>query len=218
MPVIVQLVVTFLTVLLVPVAQAGAQSLVASVLPASRSVQVGATATAFATIINAGSTTATGCRIAAPAGNFNFAYQTTDPSTNQVTGSPNTPVNIGAGVAQSFVIAFETTGPIAPTDVQLDFRCDNAGPAQSIVGLNTLLLSASASAVADIVALGATLSNNGIANVLNTSSVFAVATVNVGSADTITATADTGTGAPPVAIALCQTNPSTGQCLGPMGP
>ena len=40
------------------------QSLVASVLPTSRSVEVGSTASAFATILNTGSETATDCSIA----------------------------------------------------------------------------------------------------------------------------------------------------------
>ncbi len=66
----------------------------AAVLPSSRSVQVGSFATAFATIINSGTTTATGCGIApvtsTPA---NFSFQTTDPVTNRLTGTVNTGVN-----------------------------------------------------------------------------------------------------------------------------
>jgi hypothetical protein len=65
-------------------------------LPSSRSPQVGGTpATAFATIINAGSSTATACGIAAvsfvPA---KADYQTTDPRTNALTGTLNTPIDI----------------------------------------------------------------------------------------------------------------------------
>src|ERR1700680_2704947 len=58
-----------------------------SVLPISRAVAVNATATAFATIINAGSTNATNCRLTMPGsvqGVFN--YQTTNPTTNVPTG------------------------------------------------------------------------------------------------------------------------------------
>ena len=58
--------------------------LVATVLPSSRSVEVGNTATAFATIINSGSWAASGCAIVpvtpVPA---NFVYQTTNPATNR---------------------------------------------------------------------------------------------------------------------------------------
>ena len=52
---------------------------------------------------------------------------------------------------------------------------------------------------------------------LNSTGVFAVATVNVGSTGTITATADTGSASLPLVITLCETNPSTGVCLAPPG-
>ena len=196
-------------------------SLVAAVLPSSRSVQVGTTATAFATIINTSSATATACGLALltslPA---TFSYQTTNPATNQVTGFPNTPVNIAAGATQSYVFALTPSAPIAPTDVQLDFDCTNINPASIIPGLNTLLFSASNTPVPDIVALVATLTNDGIVNVpgANGTGVFAVATVNVGSSGSITASADTGSATLPVSISLCQTNPATGQCISAIGP
>src|SRR5262249_1133388 len=71
--------------------------LLAAVLPSSRSVQVGAQATAFATIINTGTSTATGCKIApGTAVSASFDFQTTNSATNAVTGTPNTPVDIPA--------------------------------------------------------------------------------------------------------------------------
>ncbi|PYN98559.1 MAG: hypothetical protein DMD91_14845 [Candidatus Rokuibacteriota bacterium] len=198
-----------------------AVSLVAAVLPSSRSVQVGISATAFATIINPGPGTSTVCSLA-PAASVAaaFVFQTTDPATNQVTGTPNTPVDIPEGVAQSFVFAFTPTAPIAPTNVPLAFDCANTTPAVSRVGLNTFLLSASATPIPDIVALAATLTNNGVVNVAGATGtgVFAVATVNVGSDGTVTASADTGGVSLPLTVTLCQTNPASGQCLGPAGP
>ena len=99
--------------------------LVAAVLPSSRSVQVGNTATAFATMINSGSLAASGCAIVpvttVPA---SFVYQTTDPATNALTGLPNTPVSIAAGASQSFVIAFTPNAPFVPTTVALGFACN----------------------------------------------------------------------------------------------
>ena len=194
--------------------------LVSAVLPSSRSVQVGVPATAFATIINAGSSTATGCGISPltsiPA---TFAYQTTNPATNQVTGTPNTPVDILAGVAQSFVFAFTPTAPINSTDVQLSFDCTNSDPAAIYSGLNTLLFSASSTPVPDIVALAATLNSDGIVNIPGSTGtgVFAVATVNVGASATITASADTGGVSVPVSISMCETNPATGACISAIG-
>jgi len=194
---------------------------VAAVLPSSRSVQVGVPATAFATIINTGQGIAAGCSIApltsVPA---SFVYQTTNPANNQVTGFPNALANIAAGAAQSFVFALTPTAPFPPTEVQLSFDCANSDPAPINVGLNTLLLSASNTPVPDIVALAATQNNDGIVNVPGTNGieVFAVATVNVGASGSITASADTGSATLPVVISLCQTNPSTGQCISAIGP
>jgi hypothetical protein len=194
-------------------------SLVAAVLPSSRSVQVGATATAFATIINSGSATAILCAPAlATVLPVTFTYQTTNPATNQVIGSPNTPISVGAGATQSFVIALTPTAPISPTDVQFSFDCANTDPAPINVGLNTLLLSASATPVPDIVALAATASNDGIVNIPNGAGAFAVATVNVGVGDSITASADTGSASLPLSIFLCETNPATAQCISAIGP
>jgi hypothetical protein len=195
--------------------------LVAAILPSSRSVQINTAATAFATIINIGQTLAISCTIA-PANNLlaTFLYQTTDPTTNQVTGLPNAPVNIPAGAAQSFVIAITPVTAIAPTDVSFDFACANTEPAPVNTGLNTILLSASNTPVPDIVALAATLTNDGIVNILGASGtgVFAVATVNVGASASITASADTGSATLPVNITLCQTDPATGQCISAIDP
>jgi hypothetical protein len=189
---------------------------VAAVLPSSRSVQMGSPATAFATIINAGQALATGCTIlpitSIPA---TLTFQATDPATNQVIGAPNTGVDLPAGAAQSFIFALTPTAPINPTDVQLSFECTNANPAPIHSGVNTFLFSASATPVADIVALAATLNNDGIANIpaTNGTGVFAVATVNVGAGDTLTVSADTGGAVVPVNIFICQTDPQSGACF-----
>lgn len=191
-------------------------ALVAAVLPSSRSVQVGTTATAFATIINAGSVMATGCGLSLLTSlPVTFAYQTTDPATNQVTGSPNTPVDISARAAQSFVFALTPSAAIAPTDVQLSFGCTNTNPAPISSGLNTLLFSASDMPVPDIVALTATLTNDGIVNLpgTNGAGAFAVATVNMGASASIIASADTGVAVLPGVVNICETNPANGQCI-----
>jgi len=128
--------------------------IVAAILPSSRSVQVGTPATAFATIVNAGQSTATGCRLAPPPNlPATFTFQTTKPATNELTGTPNAPIDIAAGTAQTFVFALIPTMAITPTDVALGFVCTNTNPAPSVPGLNTLLLSAEDERIPDIVAL-----------------------------------------------------------------
>jgi len=191
-------------------------SIVAAVLPSSHSVQVDTTATAFATIINAGEVTATSCGIellsSIPA---NFSYQTTDPATNEVIGTPNTPVDIAAGGLQTYVFSLTPNAPIEPIEIEFSFSCSNSNPAPIISGVNTLLFSASATPAADIVALAATLTNDGILNIPgpNDTGVFAVAAVNVGAGDTFTASADTGDAVLPVNVFICQTDPQTSACL-----
>ena len=191
-------------------------NLFSAILPLSRSVQVGTAATAFATIINAGPQNGTGCSIApvtsVPA---NFVYQTTDPTTNAVTGSANTPVNITAGLSQSFVIALTPTAPFAPTDVSFNFVCSNSPAAMNLTGINTLNLSGSATPVPDIVALAAN-QDPGYLDIspFTSTGAFAVATVNFGAASPITATADTGAATLPVSFQLCQTT-SSGACMAP---
>jgi lysophospholipase L1-like esterase len=192
------------------------------VLPGSGSAQVGTPVTAFATIINTGPGAATGCSIS-PVTSIaaDFLYQTTDPATNALTGTPNTPVDIAEGAAQSFILAFTPTAPFAPVDVELKFDCSNTTPAASSSGLNTLLLSASATAVPDIVALAVTPTGDGIVRMTTASpdAAFAVATVNVGNAGApITASADTGSATLPVTLSVCETNPETGACVSPIAP
>jgi hypothetical protein len=195
-------------------------SLFAAVLPASRSAVVNNTVTAFATIINTGPN-ATGCAIA-PIGDpaLNFTYQTTNPQTNAVTGTANTPVNISGAGSQTFVIALTPTATFNPVQLPFSFACTNVTPAPIFTGLDTLLLSSSATPVPDIVALGATTLNDGILHIPGSSgaNAFAVATVNVGATGTITVTANTGPATLPLAITLCQTDPASGQCINPSAP
>lgn len=199
-------------------APAASTSLLSAVLPGSRSVQVGATATAFVTIINAGAQPAAsvGISLAGPAP-VAFFYQRTDPLTNVPTGAPNTPADIPAGGSQSFVVALTPLAAMAPTDVEFNFCGPGGLPVGTVKGLNTLLLSASTTPIPDIVALAATLAGDGIVNVPGPTGtgVFAVATVNVGAGAAITATANTGGTALPTSLTICETNPTSGVCLAP---
>jgi hypothetical protein len=196
-------------------------TLAAAVLPSSRSVLRGSPATAFATLVNAGPITASGCTIApitsVAAG---FAYQTTDPATNALIGTQNTPASLPAGASQSFVVAFTPTAPLDPSDVAIGFVCSTSLGAPVTPGVNTLLLSASASPAPDIIALAATASNDGILHIPSASRVgaFAVATANLGASAMIIATANTGTASLPLAISICETDPASGQCAAAAGP
>jgi hypothetical protein len=193
-------------------------TLVSAVLPSSRSVLVNSPATFFATVINSGTITAQQCAVAINTPIVAaLTFQTTDPATNQPTGTPYNQVNIPAGQAQSYVISVTLQSVLPPTDVAFNFYCGNANPAPRITGLNTLLLSVSTTPVPDIVALAATVSSDGYVHVGsgNSSGAFAVATVNLGATGMITVTADTGSATLPVSVTLCETNPQTAACMSP---
>ncbi|WP_421789680.1 cytochrome-c peroxidase [Hyphobacterium sp.] len=207
----------------VPVAEAQS-GLVAAVLPGSRAIEVGDTATAFATLINSIGSEAENCRIAlggeAPAGAF--TYQTTNPD-NSLSGTPNTPVDIAAGTAQSFVFGFTPTAPYNGGDLPLSFLCDNRNPAPVTAGVNSFWLSASNTAGPDIIAIANTGSDvglNSLPGVVETTDrqqngAFVVAISNVGAGATLTARpvlSDIGLSVTP---RICETNPTTGACLAP---
>ena len=128
-----------------------------------------------------------------------------------------TPADIPAGGLQSFVMAFTPTSPFPVTKVEFSFACSNAPNVSIIPAVNTLHLSASYIPTPDIVALSATLAGDGIVTIPGPTgtSFFAVATVNVGAGGLITASAGTGGAMLPVSLAMCQTNPTTGECLSP---
>ena len=194
--------------------------LAASILPTSRSATVGNPATAFATMINTAAETAVDCaltqRTVVPG---TFFYQTTDPATNLPTGDANTPADIPSGELQTFVFSFTPSTAFAPADVQINFDCANLDEVVPTSGVNTLVLSSSATPTPDIVALGATPTNDGIPRVVTGgAAAFATATVNVGSAGEITASANTGGSSLPLTINVCQTDPAAGTCLPPGTP
>lgn len=191
-------------------------NVLSAVLPASRSVRVANVASAFSTIINASTSTGSACKLSLDAAiPATFHYQTTNPATNALTGGPDTPVDIPAGGSQSFVFAVTPTGPFDSVDVPITAGCSNLGTAAIVTGLNTLLLSASASPVPDIVVIAASVDpgyvdlpgNNG-------NGAFAAAATNVGIGGALTVSADTGAATLPVTINVCQTNASA-QCINP---
>ena len=195
---------------------------VASVLPGSRSVQLGSPATIFATMINSGTTALSNCGVVlpvtAPAG-LGYSFQTTNPSTNALTGSPNTPVALAAnGGLQTFLISFTGSQAFSAPGMAIAFLCAGSTAVQEatiVPGVDTVDLSMSSTPVADVIALSATPTSNGILQIpVNGAGAFAVATSDVGAAGQLTASVDTGGASLPLSVELCQSNPSTGQCQG----
>ncbi len=181
-----------------------------AVLPYARAVAIGDTATAFASVINSGNATATDCSIALPGGlPASFSYQTTN-AANALIGIPNSPIDIAPGVTQGFVFGITPSQAMAATEIPLVFDCANTSPAPSHAGLNTFILSAAASAPPDLLAIGATPSGDGVVRLpdRNGTGFFATAAVNIGSAGSITVSADDGGRGLPLSLRVCETTPA----------
>ena len=211
---------------------------VSSVLPITRSVQNGTSATAFATIINPASSgsTATNCGLRlAGSDASSFSYQTTT-AANALSGSANTPIDIEAGAAQNFVFSvtsasdfFDNANQVGSgvpsgnveTDLFIEAFCSNRRSAEYTLGLNSLTFLSLATAPADVIALAATINNDGRINVPTTAPFVGVASVaiaNVGAGAIITASADTGGRTMAISeIEICATNAS-GTCITTRGP
>jgi sugar lactone lactonase YvrE len=195
-------------------------ALFASVLPGSRSVEIGHPATIFATMINIGTSNLDNCQVSLPGFppyGLTLNFQTTNPTTNALTGTPDTPVTIpGNNGSQSFVIGFQGTAVVNAPGLPLNFTCQQSNAlvtAPVFPGVNTVDLFLSSTPVADVIALAATASNDGTVHLSSGSGSFAVASDNIGSPAAITAAIDYNGATLPVSALICQSNPATGSCL-----
>lgn len=194
---------------------ANASDLVAAILPSSRSTVVNQPTTVFATIINTSGHQVTGCAISTSQAGVTLSYQPTNPATNQPVGAPNTPVTIPTAGSQSFILTLTSSVPLAAVDLPLSFTCSNVQPAPIVSGLDTLLLTVSASPTADIVALVATATNDGVLQLAaeEDAKAFAVASINLGPDAQITVRPDLGDFSTlPVVLSICQTD-KNGACM-----
>ena len=147
----------------------------------------------------------------------NFLFQTTDPATNQLTGTPNTRVPIAAGGTQSYLVAFTPNAPFVPANVTFGYDCDQVDAVGTIVGVNTLLLTFSATPVPDMIAVGLTPSNDGYSHTggMSGTGIFVIAATNIGASGQLTAQVALANSTMPLTATVCQTNSSTGQCVAP---
>jgi DNA-binding beta-propeller fold protein YncE len=200
----------------------GASPIVSSILPGSRAVEVGHTATVFATMINTGSSPLQACQPGLSSGLIDagmaFSYQTTNPSTNALIGTADTPATVPAGGVQSFVLSFTDGSPVTLSAQPVNFSCSGVAPASPVKGVNTVDLVVSSSPIADVIALSATTTGDGTAHLVSNSGFFALASDNVGATAQLTVAPDFGGAALPLTATICETNPSTGVCLSPAAP
>ncbi len=192
---------------------------VSAILPGSRSIGFDGVASAFATILNTSDDIAASCRIQpitdVPAV---FEYFQTDPSTNQVISSANPPLDIEPNGFATVFFTFRPINGFPSTEIEFDFSCGNSlSDTPAISGVNTFQLAAIGMPGADIVAVTLTADGNGITDIAAgvNSGAFVAAITNVGVSETLEVSADTGEVDLPVAVFVCETNPTTGACLAP---
>ena len=190
-------------------------TLVNSVLPTSRSVAAGRTATIFNTVINAGVSPATGLTLSmnpAPAGTF--VYQQTDCVTNAIIGGVNPSLDLASGGVLCYVLSFIPSTTFAATSVHIRAQASNAPSTNLLTGINTWLLRSTSVAGPDIIALTTTTDFHQVS--CSGANAFAVALSNVGAAATgdITAVANTSSATLPLSISISETDPATGVVIG----
>lgn len=187
-----------------------------AVLPSSRSVQVGATATAFMTSINAGTEDGQNCYLALAGDNFpgGFTYQITD-SNNAAIGSQNAPVSIAKGASQTFVFSITPSAEISSQVFYPVTVCDNSPAADVTEGVSTFTLSSSYVQPPDMITVVASPTSDGVLSIDGPagSTAGVISTANIGASGQLTLSTDDGGAGLPLNISVCETNSTTSVCL-----
>ncbi len=189
-----------------------APSLVFAVTPNSRNAQLGMPVTVFLSVINGGTATATGVRItqASPLEPVTVGYQ----QWNGIVfiGSPNTSVDIPAGGTANFVLTLTPTAAFSTSSVTFNVAGTNTAVAP-ISAVNTLTMSASVTAPADVIMMSTNLN---VQTAVNTPKAFAVATTNVGTSATgVSFNVVVPTPIKGLAVQVNETYPANGTIKGP---
>lgn len=188
-------------------------ALYGAIAPQARAGQVGGPPlTFFLRMVNDTGAPVTGCKPVFPFLPAGTSYQTTD-ILNQLTGAPNTPVDVPAGGQQGFLLTIPTpsanTGGYSP-----EFQC-NEGSSTLTFALGGTF-SISSTPLPDVIAISATATNDGVARApsIGGTAFMAVAGVNIGAAGTVTVTPHANTYlSVPAIFTVCETNAATGACL-----
>jgi hypothetical protein len=224
--------------------------LATAILPTHRSAADGDTISHFAVMINSSTTdTLTNCRLQGT-GNTgpndeqirrdSFTYQTVD-ANNNLTGTPNTPVDLPPGAVQHFVFSMDAGSVFGSFGFFVRqtalFRCNN-GVGQDITYVNTSsLYYTDLKAPMDALSVAVTPSGDGVLRIATAggTEAFSIAATNLGSAGAnenvvVTPTLDVqienaaffgnllvvkGAFSHLAQLSICETNPVTGVCLAP---
>ena len=197
-----------------------AVNLHAAVLPGARVIKVGVAATVMATLINAGADDAKHCTVRLPHDLpvTLTVYSREGGAWQTVTAQQG--IDIPSGAAQTLLLSLTASAPFDTTQARLVFTCRNAFAASVISHVNTLTLTSTLEPSADVIAMSATASADGIATLTPTSGgqrqgAFAVATTNVGDSSTVVVSTTMSAASASIKGLVCRTDPTTGSCLAP---
>lgn len=198
-------------------------NLIESSLPGGVSSAVGTTVPFFTAVINEGSTsqTLTVTPTTLTALPVTLTACQTDPNTNQCLAKPSTSFSVtippGVGSIATFATFVTVNGaiPYGPVNNVVFLTFTNSGGTVEAVGYANVNSTTSNPEAFQVIE--ATASNDGILTVpfsTQGSGAFAVQVENIGvPISFVTASSFTASSSLPVSVTICQTNPSTGQCL-----
>ena len=193
-------------------------ALAAAVLPSSRSVQLGDSLTAFASVLGTGLASDCGVRLSSETDEdlpVELRVQATNPATNAVVGVEDSPFLLLPETPQTLLLTLTPTGPFSAQEIAFEFFCGEDSAAPVAPGTNTLLVSAESVQPPDVVALVATLENDGIVSLSEDAGgvgVFSIASINIGAASDLVVR-PVVQGMALDSVAICQTDPLTSVCL-----
>jgi len=189
-------------------------SLFSSVLPSSRSIMVDTPFSLFATLIATADTS--DCRLRLGAPGTSLSYRLSDPLTNLPSGPENPVFDLVANQPQSFLLELQANSAASAVEMPVLADCRSGASATTLPAINTFVLTASETPTPDVIALAATLNNDGILDLPASGDfgAFSIASINLGAAANMEVRAS-ATGAALNDILLCETQPATGECLAP---
>jgi subtilisin family serine protease len=188
-----------------------ANTILSAVLPYARSTNPGRGALTLGQIINVGTTTATDCTLGLPTGfPGTLLHQRLNPN-GSLAGGQFDPASIPSGAAQGWVFQYTPTTTFSATNIPIIFDCANSAPAQVITGVNTFLVSVSPTLPPDLLMYTVTTAvpDDKILRLPGPTGTNIVGMIsqNVGSAGTITVSADDNGRGLPLTTLLCQVTP-----------
>jgi hypothetical protein len=107
-----------------------------------------------------------------------MSYQRTNASDNLPVGTPNSPVDINGGQAQTFVFSVNPISSFSQ-EIPMIFSCTNTTPAPVFMGVNTFLLTANSEPLADMLTINDTTSHDGNIVIPNPTGTGLIATASI---------------------------------------